>query len=91
MGIFDKANEALHSDKAEEISDRALDGASDFAKKVSGGRFDEKIDGVRNSLDERVGSGAEHPAADAQNGDVTQDATQAAPAGEPGEAADPEQ
>ena len=45
MGLGDlksKASEALSSDKAEQVSDQALDRAAKAAKKVTGGKFDEK-------------------------------------------------
>ena len=32
MGIFDKAKDALNSDKGEELSDKGLDKAADAAK-----------------------------------------------------------
>ena len=35
MGIFDKAKDALNSDKGEEFSDKGLDKAADAAKGLS--------------------------------------------------------
>ncbi|WP_127842984.1 Rv0909 family putative TA system antitoxin [Actinomyces wuliandei] len=58
MGLEDltkKASEALGSDKAEEISDKALDTAAGVAKKVSGGKADAKIDSVRDAADRKIG------------------------------------
>ena len=52
MGLGDlrsKASEALSSDKA-------LDRAAQTAKKVTGGKFDEKIDSVRDAADARIGN-----------------------------------
>ena len=44
MGLDDlakKAGDAFSSDKAEAISDKALDAAADAAKKTTGGKYDE--------------------------------------------------
>lgn len=51
----DKVEELLHSEQAEQISDKILDGASDLAKKVAPGAA-EQIDGVRDNLDKSVGT-----------------------------------
>lgn len=51
----DKIDEALRSEKAEEISDKALDGASGFAKKVAPDSADSKIDEIRANLDGKIG------------------------------------
>ena len=51
-----KASEALSSDKAEQVSDQALDRAAKAAKKVTGGKFDEKIDSVRDAADAKIGN-----------------------------------
>ena len=40
----DKIEEAVTSDKAEEVSDKIIHGLADGLKKVTGGRFDEQID-----------------------------------------------
>ena len=59
MGLGDlrsKASEALSSDKAEQVSDQALDRAAQTAKKVTGGKFDEQIDSVRDAADARIGN-----------------------------------
>ncbi|MCM3657387.1 antitoxin [Agromyces mediolanus] len=52
----DKINDALKSEQAEGISDSVLDGVADFAKKVTGGKFDEQIDGARNTADGAIGN-----------------------------------
>jgi phage terminase small subunit len=52
----DKINDALKSEQAEDISDKVLDGASDFAKKVAPDQFDAQIDGVRDNIDKSVGN-----------------------------------
>ncbi|MDR6866708.1 hypothetical protein J2Y69_001301 [Microbacterium resistens] len=51
----DKINEAVHSEQAEGISDKILDGVADFAKKVAPGAA-EQIDGVRDNVDKAVGN-----------------------------------
>ncbi|WP_029151063.1 hypothetical protein [Microbacterium indicum] len=51
----DKVQDALKSDQAEDISDKALDGVAGFAKKVAPGAAD-KIDGVRDDLDGKIGN-----------------------------------
>ncbi|MGC5614999.1 antitoxin [Georgenia sp. Z1491] len=56
MGIFDKAKDALSSDKGEEYSDKGLDAAGNAADNVSGGKHSDKIDGVRDNLDGRIGN-----------------------------------
>lgn len=52
----DKVNDALKSEQAEGISDKVLDGVADFAKKVTGGKFDDQIDGVRDAADKQIGN-----------------------------------
>jgi len=52
----DKVNDALKSEQAEGISDKVLDGVADFAKKVTGGKFDEQIDGARDAADKQIGN-----------------------------------
>ena len=59
MGLGDlksKASEALSSDKVEQVSDQALDRAAKAAKKVTGGKFDEKIDSARDAADAKIGN-----------------------------------
>ncbi len=51
----DKVEEALKSEQAEGISDKILDGVSDFAKKVAPGAADQ-IDDVRDNVDKAVGN-----------------------------------
>jgi hypothetical protein len=47
--------DALNSEQAEDISDKLLDGVAGAAKKVTGGKFDDKIDGARDEADRHVG------------------------------------
>lgn len=51
----DRIDSALKSEKAEEISDRILDGASDTAKKVAPDYAD-KIDQARDRADGAIGT-----------------------------------
>ncbi len=52
----DKVKDALKSEKAEEISDKVLDGVADTVKKVTGGKFDEQVEGARAAADKAVGN-----------------------------------
>ena len=52
----DKIEEAVKSDKAEEVSDKIIHGLADGIKKVTGGKFDEQIDKTAKDLDDRVGN-----------------------------------
>ena len=59
MGLGDlksKASEALSSDKVEQVSDQALDRVAKTAKKVTGGKFHEKIDSARDAADAKIGN-----------------------------------
>lgn len=51
----EKIDGVLHSEQAEGISDKILDGAADLAKKVAPGAA-EQIDGVRDTVDKSVGN-----------------------------------
>lgn len=51
----DKINEAVHSEQAESVSDKVLDGVADFAKKVAPGAAD-KIDEIRDAADKEIGN-----------------------------------
>ena len=51
-----KATDALGSDKAEALSDKALDAAAGAAKKATGGKHDDKIDTARDAVDGKVGT-----------------------------------
>ena len=52
----DKIDTALHSQQAEEISDKVLDGAAELAKKVAPDSADATIDQVRDNVDGAVGN-----------------------------------
>ena len=51
-----KIEETLKSDQAEEVSDKALDAAAEFVKKVAPDSFDAQVDGVRDSIDKSIGT-----------------------------------
>ncbi|MBN9155024.1 MAG: antitoxin [Microbacterium sp.] len=59
-GLFeqnkDKIDELLHSEQAEDISDKVLDGAADLAKKVAPDQFDGPVDDIRGNIDKAVGT-----------------------------------
>jgi len=52
----DKVEGALQSEQAEGISDKVLDGVSDFAKKVLPDSVDGKVDEIRDNLDGAIGN-----------------------------------
>lgn len=51
----DKIEQALRSDKAEEISDKVLRAATEFVKKITPDSADAKIDEVRGKVDGALG------------------------------------
>ncbi|SPT53664.1 Uncharacterised protein [Actinomyces bovis] len=58
MGLDDlkkKASELVDAEKIEAASDKALDAAQGIAKKVTGGKFDDKIDAARDAADKAIG------------------------------------
>ncbi|MBN9190158.1 MAG: hypothetical protein J0I62_16930 [Microbacterium sp.] len=59
-GLFeqnkDKIDELLHSEQAEDISDKVLDGAAELAKKVAPDQFDGTVDDIRGNIDKAVGT-----------------------------------
>lgn len=52
----DKVQDALKSEQAEGISDKLLDSVADAASKLTGGKFDDQIEGARDSADKSVGT-----------------------------------
>ncbi len=68
----EKIEQALHSDKAEHVSDSVINAAADFIKKITPDSSDAKVDEVREKVDGAVGNdsassapGATQPATDA--------------------------
>ncbi|TQJ29752.1 antitoxin protein of toxin-antitoxin system [Microbacterium sp. SLBN-146] len=54
----DKIGDALKSDQAEDVSDKVLDAAAEFVKKVAPDSVDEHVDGVRDNIDKAIGNDA---------------------------------
>lgn len=52
----DKVKEALNSEQAEGISDKVLDGVAGAVNKVTGDKFADKVEGVRDSIDKKLGN-----------------------------------
>ncbi|GAA1995385.1 Rv0909 family putative TA system antitoxin [Microbacterium pumilum] len=52
----DKIDEAIHSEQAEGISDSALDAGAEFVKKLAPDEHDDKVDGVRDTIDKSIGN-----------------------------------
>ncbi|WZH39069.1 MAG: hypothetical protein PIR02_02480 [Microbacterium enclense] len=52
----DKIEEALKSEKAEEVSDKILGGAADAIKKVVPTEQHAKVDEVRDKIDKNIGN-----------------------------------
>jgi hypothetical protein len=52
----DKIDEALMSEKAEEVSDKVLDGAADAIKKVVPAEHHAKVDETRANVDKHIGN-----------------------------------
>jgi len=52
----DEAKAALKSEQAEGISDSVLGGAADLANKITGGKFADQVDDVRENLDKNIGN-----------------------------------
>ena len=52
----DKIEEALKSEKAEEVSDKVLDGAADAIKKVVPAEHHAKVDETRANVDKHIGN-----------------------------------
>lgn len=60
-----ETKEALKGDKAEEVSDKLLDGVAGIANKVTGGKHADKIADAKKQADEKIGneqSGDHRPA-----------------------------
>lgn len=52
----DQIEQTLKSEQAEEVSDRALDAAAEFVKKIAPDSIDAHVDGVRDSIDRSIGN-----------------------------------
>jgi hypothetical protein len=51
-----KVQEALKSEQAEGVSDKLLDGVAGAINKVTGDKYEEKVEGARASADKAVGT-----------------------------------
>lgn len=56
MGIFDKAKEALNSEKGQEVTNEGLDKAEDFAKDKLGEDKADQVDKAREVIDDKLGT-----------------------------------
>ena len=52
----DKIDAAITSEQAEGVSDKVLNAAADFVKKVAPDSVDQHVDGVRDTIDKSVGN-----------------------------------
>ena len=52
----EKTQEALRGQKAEEVSDKLLDGVAGMTDKVTGGNHSDKIADARNAADKKIGN-----------------------------------
>ncbi|MCI2956455.1 antitoxin [Agromyces atrinae] len=52
----DKVKDALKSEKAEDVSDKLLDGVAGIANKVTGGKYEQQIGDARDTADKHVGN-----------------------------------
>lgn len=50
-----KVEEVTQSDGFENVTEKVLDGAASAANTVTGGRYEEKVDDVRDNLDAKIG------------------------------------
>lgn len=52
----ESTKDALKSEKAEEVSDKLLDGVAGLADKLTGGKHTDKIEGARSAADDKIGN-----------------------------------
>ncbi|MDT0185099.1 Rv0909 family putative TA system antitoxin [Microbacterium sp. ARD31] len=52
----DQIEQTLKSDQAEDVSDKALDAAAEFVKKIAPDSVDTHVDGVRDNIDKAIGN-----------------------------------
>jgi hypothetical protein len=62
--VKDAAHDAVHSERAEKISDAVLDGTEKAASFVTGGKVDDKIGTIRDNIDAKVGDDEARAAAE---------------------------
>ncbi|GAA4267427.1 antitoxin [Frondihabitans peucedani] len=51
----DKVKGALKSEKAEDVSDKVLDGVADAVNKATGGKYSDQIGSAREQADKKIG------------------------------------
>jgi hypothetical protein len=67
--VKEKSDDAIHSETVEKLSDAVLDGGEKAANFVTGGKHDDKVGGIRDDLDAKIGNDeAQKPAGDATSG-----------------------
>jgi len=59
IDLGEKAEELLHSEQAEKISDSLLDAGEKAANSVTGGKFAQQVSDVRDGIDGQVGDGGD--------------------------------
>ena len=52
----EKVQQALRSQKAEQISDTVLEKTAGVADRATGGKYEQQIAGARNAADSRIGT-----------------------------------
>ncbi|KZX21759.1 Rv0909 family putative TA system antitoxin [Rathayibacter tanaceti] len=52
----EKAQEVLHSEQAEQISDQALEKGGDIASQVTKGQYDDRIEDLKRQGDSSIGT-----------------------------------
>lgn len=66
--VKDAAHDAVHSERAEKVSDTVLDGVEKAAGFVTGGKLDDKISGIRDDVDAKIGDDEARAAAEQAKG-----------------------
>ena len=51
-----RVKDALASEQAEGVSDKVLGGTADTVNKVTGGKFEEQVEGARAEADKKIGN-----------------------------------
>ena len=51
-----KVTEALHSEQAEDISDKLLNGTAEAVNKVTGNKFEDQVEQARAAADTHLGT-----------------------------------
>lgn len=66
--VRDFADDAIHSERAEKISDTVLDGAETAANFVTGGKLEDEIGEKRDAIDAKIGDDEARAAAEKAKG-----------------------